>query len=499
MSSKSPNSYGQILRTSTIIGSATVVVLLSNLLKIKVAALLLGPAGVGLIGLFQKLVAIAAMIAGLGTDSAGTRRVAVFAKNERSLRVTRRALFIGAVVLSTIGGIVFFAVSLHVDRYFLQDVTLQLDVAWLAVGVAASIMASYHTALFTGLRRMEDIGRIRALGGVLSALIGSLAIWQFGHIGILVMVISAPLSTLAIGYLSLFGIKRSESPQPSFRELLVEWQSIIGAGTLFMLSGLICLASELTIRTLIQWELGLVSLGHFHASWSISVAYLGLTIGALGADFLPKLSSAMQDKKLATRLINEQTEIMLLICGPILLVLMAFAPSVLQLLYSAEFTPVANVLRIQLLADVLKILAWPLSLSLMAAGTGRAYFITEGTASVVLVLVVAVGLSRLELMATGVSYIIVYAVTLPLLFIFARRRIGFSWSSAVLRDSALLLSAALLVAVASLLSETIASIAGLSLASAGATFAIVRIKSMSNLTGRSACLVALFRKWLPTG
>jgi O-antigen/teichoic acid export membrane protein len=58
--------YRQILRSSSIIGGASFVGVLVALLRIKAAAILLGPAGVGLIGLLQSLMATAASVSALG-------------------------------------------------------------------------------------------------------------------------------------------------------------------------------------------------------------------------------------------------------------------------------------------------------------------------------------------------------------------------------------------------------------------------------------------------
>ena len=56
--------YGQILKSSSIIGAASIINILVGLLRTKVAAVLLRPAGVGLIELFQILMATASTASG---------------------------------------------------------------------------------------------------------------------------------------------------------------------------------------------------------------------------------------------------------------------------------------------------------------------------------------------------------------------------------------------------------------------------------------------------
>ena len=49
------NSYSQVLRASSIIGGANGINYVVSLIRVKIVAVLLGPSGVGLIGLFQSL------------------------------------------------------------------------------------------------------------------------------------------------------------------------------------------------------------------------------------------------------------------------------------------------------------------------------------------------------------------------------------------------------------------------------------------------------------
>jgi len=99
------NSYRQILRSTSIIGGASVINILVGLLRTKVAAILLGPTGVGLIGLLQNLMATAAAVSSWGFGGAGTRQIAEAAGREdvAAVAAARRALFWGTLILSTFG------------------------------------------------------------------------------------------------------------------------------------------------------------------------------------------------------------------------------------------------------------------------------------------------------------------------------------------------------------------------------------------------------------
>ena len=102
-----PNSYRQILSSSSIIGGASAINIVIGLVKMKAVALLLGPTGVGLIGLLTNLVGLVASVAGLGFGNVGTRQIAEAAGKDDPQRIAtaRRALLWGTLALALAGAL----------------------------------------------------------------------------------------------------------------------------------------------------------------------------------------------------------------------------------------------------------------------------------------------------------------------------------------------------------------------------------------------------------
>ncbi|RYH67931.1 MAG: O-antigen translocase, partial [Alcaligenaceae bacterium] len=69
-------SYREIVRSTVISGLALTANLATSVVRTKVAALILGPAGVGLIGIYGNLITVVSTIAALGMGNAGTRQIA---------------------------------------------------------------------------------------------------------------------------------------------------------------------------------------------------------------------------------------------------------------------------------------------------------------------------------------------------------------------------------------------------------------------------------------
>jgi PST family polysaccharide transporter len=258
-------------------------------------------------------------------------------------------------------------------------------------------------------------------------------------------------------------------------------------------AGLVQQLAQLWIRIDVAKVLGAPALGQYQAAWTISMQYVAFVLGAMGTDYYPRLTGVIHDPKAAGRLVNEQAEIATLLSAPVFIAMMAVAPWVIHLLYAASFTPAIEILRWQVLGDILKVASWPLGFLILAAGDGKAFFAVETFSSLVLTGLITGLAPLLGLPITGIAYLAMYALYLPLVYWLARRRIGFHWSRPVLLLS--ITTLALCVAVDIMVSITRwGMLAGCLAAVAFAVFSLGRITHMSNLGGPVGRLGAMARR-----
>src|SRR5512138_2353725 len=81
-------SYRQILRSTLLMGGSSVVSILLGILRTKVLALLIGPAGVGLAGLFTSTTSLVTAIFGMGIGESAVRSIAASAEDRGSVSRT---------------------------------------------------------------------------------------------------------------------------------------------------------------------------------------------------------------------------------------------------------------------------------------------------------------------------------------------------------------------------------------------------------------------------
>lgn len=479
------SSHKQILKSSAIIGGSSVINILISLLRVKIIAVLLGPAGIGLISLLQNLMTTGSQISALGLGNAGTRQIAEAAgsNGQEKIDTARRALFWGTLALSLIGGGVIWLLRNVLAEQVLNDASLAPAVGWLAIGVALTVASGAQSALLTGMRRISDIARSQITSAFLSTLLGVGAIAWLGEKGLVLYILSVPFVGFIVGHLFVARLPKVTTPRASLPALAGQWRIMVRLGFAFMVAGLAGSLGQLAVRTLVQRDLGSESLGYFQAAWAISMTYLGFVAGAMATDYYPRLTAAIHDRKKAIRLVNEQTEVALLLAGPVLLAMLGFAPWIIHLLYSLEFAPAVNVLRWQLLADVLKIISWPLGYVVIAWGKSNLFMITEATVMGVFVLVTSLLLPYAGVEATGISLLVLYLVYLPMMLFVSRLLIGFRWQSHIKWEAGCLFSCSILIAGVSYYHAAAGAAIGLIAAMAVGIRSLVKMAGMTNVGG----------------
>lgn len=472
-----PSSYRTILRSSSIMGVSSVLNVVFGVLRMKVAALLLGPAGVGWIGMYQNLQQTAATVASLGVSTAGTRQIAAaYGQGDAAaVELARRTLLWGTLVLAVLGAAVFALLGGWIATHLLREPGRAAEVRWVALGVALTVAAGSQSALLTGLRRIGDLARIQIGSAAIATVLGVAALWLWGQDGLLAMVLVVPAATFVQGYWYTRELRREGTAPAPWPQLGAQLRALVQLGAAFMLSGLVNTLGQLAVRSIVQRDLGDDALGQFQAAWNIGMLYLGFVLGAMATDYYPRLAATVAKPEAATRLVNEQTEVALLLCGPALLALLGTAPWVIHLLYSPAFAPAADILRWQLLGDVLKVMSWPLGFVLLAAGAGKAFIAAEALGIGVFVAVTALGAQRLGPSATGWGFLVMYVCYLPFVYALARARIAFRWQGAVWRQGLALIGVAVAISALGHMDAVLAAIAGIASACAFGLYAAARL------------------------
>ena len=411
------------------IGASSGVVILVGIIRTKFMAVLLGPAGFGLMGVFNSIVDLATAIASVGVAGSGVRQIAAAAGTEDVSRIatTVRALRRLSLVLGVLG-----AVAMILFRDVISTVTFGTnEYAWAVAGLGAAVafrvVAAGQGALVQGMRRIADVAMIGLVGAVLGTITGVALVWSLGERGIVPAVGAMAAATLAASW---WYSRRIQLPAAGIDKSVAEAEvvSLLKLGLAFMASGFLMMGSAYAVRAMVlQWD-GPDAAGYYQAAWTIGGMYVGIILQAMGADFYPRLTGAANDHALMNRLVNEQTQVGLLLAAPGVVATLCFAPLAILLLYSSEFGGAIDVLRWICLGMALRVISWPMGYTVLAKGEQTLFFAVELAWTVVNVGLAAILIPRYGADGAGIAFFVSYAFHLAMVYAVSRWLTGFSWT-----------------------------------------------------------------------
>jgi O-antigen/teichoic acid export membrane protein len=156
-------------------------------------ALLLGPAGVGLIGLYSSIQELAQSIAGMGITSSGVRQIAHAAASGDETRVARTVVVLArtALLFGGIGAGLVIAFRRTIAEWTFDSPGFAFPVALLSLAIMLRALSDGQGAVLQGLRRIGDLARFNVLGAVIGSIASILLVYILREDGIVPMLVAA--------------------------------------------------------------------------------------------------------------------------------------------------------------------------------------------------------------------------------------------------------------------------------------------------------------------
>ena len=423
------SSYSQILKSSAVIGGSSVFNIAIGIVRTKLMALILGPAGVGLLGLYGSIVDLTKTIAGMGTSTSGVRLVAeaLGAADEVQLSQSVLALRRTVLALAIAGAALLAALCSPVAYISFGDREHTMSVALLALAVLFSTVSTGQLTLLQGMRRIGDLARANVLAPLFGLLVAVPIVYFEGRDGVVPALVGVATVGTVVGWWYSRKVY-ARVPGAHVSDLAPQILGLLKLGFVFMLTGFMSMGVAYLVRIIVLRKIGEEAAGFYQSAWTLGGLYVGFILQAMGADFFPRLTAVAKDNTACNRLVNEQAEVGLLLAGPGVLGTLTFAPVVIQAFYSARFGPAVEILRWISLGMLLRVVSWPLGFILLAKGVRKAYFWSELVSALAQVLLVWTCVTAFGLPGTGIAFFCGYICYAVLIYLIARRISAFRWT-----------------------------------------------------------------------
>ena len=429
MSDNNQSSYRSIFKATSLFGSVQVFQIIIQVVKSKFIAVLLGPAGVGIIGLYQSGMQLVQNITNMGLASSAVRDVSeAFGLKDyhriNQVVTTIRRLVWGTGLLGMIA-LTIFSPLLSKASFGNYDYTIPFII--LSVTLLLDQICAGQKVILQGLRKLKELAKCSVIGSTFGLLVSVPLYYWLGVKGIVPTLILNSVCALLISWLYSRRIPVQKVEQ-STRETFLQGRLMLVMGISMSLSGIFATAASYVIRAYIQYVNGVAEVGLFQAGFMIMTTYVGLVFNAISTDYYPRLAAINKDNYKCKEIINQQGEMATLILVPMLTICLVFMPVILKILYSNDFLKANDYISWACIGMYLRLAAWVISFSFVAKAESKLFMFNEALASLYYIGFSILGYYLGGLTGIGIAFSLNYLTYFIQVYLIARKRYKFRFS-----------------------------------------------------------------------
>lgn len=428
------SSYRVIFKATSLFGGVQVYQILIEIIKSKFIAVLLGPAGVGIQGLYTSGTHMIQQLSSFGLSQSAVRNVAeAYSSGDniticRTITALRRLVWLTGI-LGLLAVLIFspllskssFGDNLHIWGFVALSVTLLLNQ-----------INSGQKVILQGTRKYKHLARCTAYGMTIGLFVSVPLYYLWGVEAIVPNIIIGSIMSLLLSWYYSRKIHIEPIGQ-STKETFLLGRSMLTMGLTMSLTQFLAMASAYALRSCIRMWGGVEEVGLYTAGFILMNQYTGLVFQAMGTDFYPRLAAVNKDNAKCREIMNQQGEIGFLLLGPLMVFCVVFIPVVVRILYSDAFLAVNDYIIWCAVGVIIQMAAWSISYSFIAKAESKLFAINEVAVGIYGLGLNLVGYYYGGLTGMGISFTIKYAIYFIQVYYIARKRYSFSLTDSFIR------------------------------------------------------------------
>jgi len=427
-------SYGSILKSTSLTGGSQMLSTIIGMLRTKFAAVLLGPAGIGLIGTYTAIQQFVISLAGMGINQSGVRDISSARATGDQLRVAETVYVVRKLSLwfGIAGALIVILISWPLSRFTFGDTGHALPIMALGISVMITLVSAAQSAVVRGYRRIAELARISVASSAIGTLSAVIFYYFLGINGIIPAILLQSVITLVLSWRASRRIA-IQKVKLSWSQIRVHAKSLLGLGLAFMWTALLGAALAYLVRLILAREFDLTVVGIYAAAYAISVSLVAMVTNAMGADYLPRLSEVSEDSNKMAQLVNEQAEIGILLGLPMMFGLILFAEVLIKLLFTTEFLAALPLIHLFALGCFVRVFTWPMGFVLIAKKRSALFAKLQSAFFVTHLIMIYFLIRQFGPVGVALAFSLNTIISFSVVYVAARRLIRFRWTVSAFR------------------------------------------------------------------
>lgn len=376
--SEDRNSYSQIFKAVGIFGGTKVFQILVGIVKNKCVAVLLGPIGMGIVGLITSGLQMIKSLTSFGLDTSSIRDISRSYSSGDEDRVGRTISIFRKLVIITglLGSVLVFALSNYLSVLSFGNTDYGLAFKIVSITLFFDQLCVGQTALMQGTFHYKLMARAALMGSIFGLIISVPLYYIWERDAIVPVIILSSLISLCVSwfYSNKVCIKKTKV---SFLEALSEGKTMLVLGIAIALAGIARVGKVYGLRLFISNCGSIAEVGLYTSAMTISIQYVDVILSSMGSDYSPRLSAISDNNQLFVETINKQIKVICSLLIPLVTLFIVFARELVLLLYSNQFLEIIGMIEWMMFSMLFRAVSWCLSFPLVALGKPKLYFWNE--------------------------------------------------------------------------------------------------------------------------
>lgn len=383
----------------------------------------------GLAGLLQAGTALVAAFTNFGLSTSAIKNIAASQVEGNDEKVGRVIAVFRRLVWATglLGLLVTLGLSSHLSQLTFGNKEYTWAFALLSITLLIDQISSGQEVLLRATRQLKLMAKSSIIGSVFGLLTTIPLYYLFGIDGIVPALVVAAFTSFLIRlyFVSKLTVKKVNV---DYATVKLEGKKMLIMGFIISLSGSMPVVFSYFVRIFISNYGSIADVGLYNAGFAIVNTYVGMIFTAMGTDYYPRLSEVAHSNEECQKVINQQSEIAILILAPVIMVFLVFINWVVIALYSTKFITINEMIQYVGIGMFFKTASWSIAFIFLSKGASKLFFWNELVANIYILGLNLIGYYEMGLTGLGLSFTLGYFLYFIQVYIVSKIVFKFSFN-----------------------------------------------------------------------
>lgn len=415
--------YRKILKATSLFGSVQIVSMISSLIKTKILAVLIGPAGYGIYGVLNTTIDLIKQLSGIGIETSSVKYLAESKlandtlKFHESISVVIKLSFI----LGVIGTVITILIAPFLSFFTFENMSKWYVFMFLSVTILFKQLTSSNNAIFQAGNQLQFLAKSNLYANV-GSLFLTIPLFYFYKIDAIVpsiIVVSVFNYVVSLFYIKKLKIIRYKM---KIKETFQKSREILFFGSLLVIMSFLPLLVNFLLQLVINDANGIREVGLFNVAMLVLNTYVGFVFSIMATEYYPRLVSIGNSILEISKAVSQQIIISSLLIVPIIVLFIGFGGLLIELMFSKQFVSISKLLNWAILGMFFKAISFSIGYVFIAKADSKVFTKTSVIFNCLYFIFCIIGYKISGLEGIGVAILCYYCIHLVAIYTIAKKR-----------------------------------------------------------------------------